>query len=104
MRLRELNRLIAAERGCFWLPCPLCGQEFGGHEWRDQTAADGTRLLSSIPAPDGPMGMFVGICPDCTAAGLGRRDPVFDAHCIRVLEEYRLAHPEELFVDDGEPA
>lgn len=20
--------------GYFWLPCPLCGEMFGGHQWR----------------------------------------------------------------------
>lgn len=33
-RFRRLNRWWANAFGYFWLPCPLCGFEFGGHEWR----------------------------------------------------------------------
>jgi hypothetical protein len=38
---------------------------FGGHEWKDRNGKE-----SSIP---GPSGGFVGICPDCTRAGVGDR-------------------------------
>lgn len=31
---RFLHRLYAFFNGYFWLPCPLCGRHFGGHEWR----------------------------------------------------------------------
>lgn len=65
MRHRALNRLLARLGGYFWLPCPLCGQPFGGHEWHD---VDG---LSSIVNVPGNPGSGRGICPDCTAAGFG---------------------------------
>ena len=65
MKLRTLNRLFANVFGYFWLPCPLCGQEFGGHEWRD---IDGKP--SFIPALD-PHRSGRAICPDCTRAGKG---------------------------------
>lgn len=29
---RWLNKLYANLNGYFWLPCPLCGKMFGGHE------------------------------------------------------------------------
>jgi hypothetical protein len=32
MRERAAARNVAAARYYFWLPCPLCGLEFGGHE------------------------------------------------------------------------
>jgi len=64
MKDRTYNRLYAYLHGYFWLPCPLCGQYFGGHEWRDY---DGKP--SSIPT--GPFSGR-GICPDCTRAGKGR--------------------------------
>ena len=40
---RSLNQLHAAVFGFFWLPCPLCGTYFGGHEaevawWPDLTS------------------------------------------------------------------
>lgn len=67
--MRAVHKFYANMNGYFWLPCPICKQEFGGHEWLPVT--DG--LESSIPDPsypgDGSRG--VGICPDCTRAGKG---------------------------------
>jgi hypothetical protein len=31
---RFWNRLKALWGGFFWMPCPICGKNFGGHEWR----------------------------------------------------------------------
>jgi hypothetical protein len=64
-RLRLLHRAYASLAGFFWLPCPLCGTVFGGHEWRDIGGKP-----SSVPDPGKP-GMFHGICPACTRAGAG---------------------------------
>ncbi len=30
---RWCHRVYAWFAGYFWLPCPVCGQMFGGHEW-----------------------------------------------------------------------
>lgn len=30
---RFIHRIYAFLLGYFWLPCPLCGKPFGGHEW-----------------------------------------------------------------------
>lgn len=30
---RWIQHLYAVLNGYFWLPCPICGQYFGGHEW-----------------------------------------------------------------------
>ncbi len=30
---RWCHRCYAWFAGYFWLPCPVCGQMFGGHEW-----------------------------------------------------------------------
>lgn len=89
MKHRAMNRAIARAGGYFWLPCPLCGQEFGGHEWRD---INGKR--SSIPSPDGPQGMSTGICPDCTIAGRGYDDPLFLAKAEEWRCQFFLDHPE----------
>ena len=37
--MRILHRLYAAIFGYFWLPCPVCGKKFGGHEWDFGTEA-----------------------------------------------------------------
>lgn len=70
MRNRKLNKAFANLNGYFWLPCPLCGKKFGGHEWRDYNG-----LSSHINDPDYPplSGRGKGICPDCTKAGKGEK-------------------------------
>ena len=35
---RWMHKLYARFFGFFWLPCPLCGDLFGGHEWRSRAA------------------------------------------------------------------
>ena len=34
-RFRFLNMLYAHINAYFWLPCPVCGENFGGHETGD---------------------------------------------------------------------
>ncbi len=46
-RPRAAHQAFAYLGGYFWLPCPLCGEHFGGHEWRDING-----LSSSIPDPN----------------------------------------------------
>jgi hypothetical protein len=49
--------------GYFWIPCPSCGREFGGHE----------KPSGSIPAPEeGPYSGKM-ICAKCVRDGVGRR-------------------------------
>lgn len=38
---RWANRLYAAAVGYFWLPCPICGQMFGGHEYGSASVPTG---------------------------------------------------------------
>lgn len=53
-RHRVRRRAAAAFRGYFWMPCPLCSEEFGGHEW-----------IGRIQMPTGEPGMTQGVCPAC---------------------------------------
>ena len=53
MKYRFLNRCYAFLFNYFWLPCPLCGKDFGGHQWKD-----GAFLATSY-------GTGEGVCPDC---------------------------------------
>lgn len=34
-RWRRAHHWLATRHGYFWLPCPTCGREFGGHESGD---------------------------------------------------------------------
>lgn len=68
MKLLERRRIqqeIARRFGFFWLPCPVCGEEFGGHEW----VTDGD-MPGDVPVYGKP-GMGEGICPACTRDGYG---------------------------------
>ena len=61
MKARKLNKAFANLFGWFWLPCPLCKQEFGGHEWRE--TSDRGILYTSMTGGKG-------ICPDCAKSGI----------------------------------
>lgn len=67
--MRCIHKFYANMNGYFWVPCPLCGEEFGGHEWLPTTA----ELEATIPNPDRPLDGCSGrgICPNCTRAGRG---------------------------------
>lgn len=74
MSSRQLAKRFARSRGYFWLPCPSCGEMFGGHE--AEAAADLADRLGtwpSIPDPAYPPGSGRGlcICPACVVAGKG---------------------------------
>lgn len=53
MRFRLYNHLYALFNRYFWLPCPLCGKYFGGHEWKS-----GNDIYHGN-------GSGEGVCPDC---------------------------------------
>ncbi|BAD58868.1 hypothetical protein [Nocardia farcinica] len=57
---RHVHRRYAQAHGYFWLPCPLCGRHFGGHEITDSV-------------PTGEAGTSQGICPMCSAERNGGR-------------------------------
>lgn len=86
-RPRWLNRLYAGLFGYFWLPCPLCGEYFGGHEWRGDNQDVGCyRNPYRIHA----------ICTRCEKAELGG-GTASQAYCVR-----RECKPHEPFVPEGE--
>lgn len=63
MRFRILNKIHAKLYGYFWLPCSVCKQYFGGHEWKANIAGNSGTIWTGNTG--------VGICPDCTKAGKG---------------------------------
>ena len=65
---RWVHRLYAGVAGYFWVPCPTCGENFGGHEVGDRGPN-----LGSIQVESGPgWSRGVSICPACTREGRGR--------------------------------
>ena len=54
MKNRKLNKIYATFMGYFWLPCPLCSQMFGGHEWKERNILMVTSNIGK------------GVCIDCS--------------------------------------
>ncbi len=54
---RVKQRKYARRHGYFWLPCPLCDEPFGGHEWND-----GYGTIPDLKKS----GRGEGVCPTCT--------------------------------------
>lgn len=50
---RWLHMLYAFLHSYFWLPCPICGKRFGGHEWETNSE------LYVSP------GLYEGVCRNC---------------------------------------
>ena len=65
---RDVHKFYAQVNHYFWLPCPTCGEEFGGHEWGNVEGHDSTIPDREYP---GDMSRGEGICPNCTALGVG---------------------------------
>jgi hypothetical protein len=61
-RFRHFHEWFATSHGYFWIPCPVCGRPFGGHELGD-----------IVPDPASGPGRGKGICPACAAAMNGGR-------------------------------
>lgn len=57
---RFLHHIYAKALGYFWLPCPLCGEHFGGHEWMESK----TRMERRASIPTGP-NTAIGVCRNC---------------------------------------
>lgn len=64
-RWRSAHHWWATRNRFYWLPCPTCGREYGGHE-RDYW----TDLPASILDPLNPP-CHACICPPCTRRGRG---------------------------------
>ena len=79
-RHRRIRRARARAGRYFWLPCPLCGEESGGHEWVGRIVLP---VESGTPDVDGGRG----VCPACElelgakAAEMCERD----GHDLRVV-------------------
>lgn len=52
---RWMHRLYARTHHYFWLPCPRCGEMFGGHEvgeWPEAVLVAGSGLVVVCPSCD----------------------------------------------------
>jgi hypothetical protein len=51
MKFKRLyHRIYAWWFGYFWLPCPVCGEYFGGHEWGHDSRGSVSLLKADDPA------------------------------------------------------
>lgn len=64
---RWVHRMYASLLRYYRLPCPSCGREFDGHEYREIAGH-----FAAIPDA-GDRWTAHHICPTCTAAGVGCR-------------------------------
>lgn len=70
-RLRRLyNLAYAALFGYFWLPCPICKEKFGGHEWKVSWIKDQSGL------------MRLGVCENCSKEVYRRNEEAWQ-HSVR---------------------
>lgn len=56
IRPRFIAKLLANICGYFWLPCPLCGEEFAGFEWC--TEHDNSSIIKDYSTS-------TGVCHNC---------------------------------------
>lgn len=73
-RPRWLQKLYALLFGYFWIPCPTCGNMFGGHEW-------GASLMISWRRG-------IATCPECVEETRRLNDLWMDAHPDEVKPTY----------------
>lgn len=62
MQEREYNHALATITGNWWVPCPLCRQFFGDHEWRRGPNGEPCAIYRNASDPT----LGEAICPDCT--------------------------------------
>jgi hypothetical protein len=67
LKRRRWNEFRAALGGRFWLPCPVCGQMFGGHEKGGGSLLKGSRAEFWAEVKEHGSAMRCGrtTCPDC---------------------------------------
>jgi len=82
MRFRLFNKLYAKLFGYFWLPCPICGRMFGGHEVNDDCIK--YALVESKTKND-PI-INLDRCPSPTKSIAGRLWGSFWLPCIVCLQ------------------
>jgi hypothetical protein len=81
---RWMHRIYAFLLAYFWLPCPLCGRNSGGHEWRDRDGKSSAINIVGFEQRGGiyhTVTRYTGICPSCTRDGLG---DTHEVTCINV--------------------
>ena len=61
---RWMHKMYAKVFGYFWLPCPICGEYFGGHEVKRETprVAVSSRVFVFVVCPK----------PECASEAISR--------------------------------
>jgi len=73
---RWWHRAYALTHGFFWLPCPICREPFGGHEWVDYGLGLDSALYHMNTYPYQSMFEATGVCRKC-ASEATRRNKLF---------------------------
>ncbi len=74
-KYRWLSWLYAHLLGYFWLPCPICGKHFGGHE----RVANQNHLMTSWHGG-------LSVCPDCSDEAGRRNKEYMTTHPVMVID------------------
>ena len=56
---RIYHQLYALFHGYFWLPCPICEENFGGHEWAHDIYTGSHAVYFNTPTGG------IAVCPNC---------------------------------------
>jgi hypothetical protein len=76
--MRFFHWLYAHLFNYFWLPCPICGKNFGGHEWKPEAT-----LFNSYHAGEG-------VCQNCAEEAQKRNRKFFAENPVPVrVQEQR---------------
>lgn len=69
---RYINKLYAKLFGYFWLPCPICGEMFGGHECTKAPDGFDNAIIDYDKTDIESGGVYsLSICQSCSEDGLG---------------------------------
>lgn len=91
MRLfKPIRWFIADLNGNFWLPCPICGEHFGGFEWN----GDASLYISQFKAK--------AVCPACVTEVHKRNDTLLKQFAEIPAEEETNPGIDGLAIGPGE--
>ena len=95
---RFIHQNFARQYGYFWLPCPVCHEPFGGHEWGPGDEDGDCSIIDTVQFYDWNRGfvagsMSGGVCPkpECMAEARHRNRRRLASEKRRMRRQVRTA-------------